>query len=681
MEVLIHDPFTRFIAQVAVIILAARLLGLGARWLGQPMVIAEITAGILLGPSLLGWLAPGTYQAIFPADSLELLSLVSQLGLIFFMFLVGLELEPGLLRGRGHASVVISHTSIVVPFGLGMLLALYLRPRLSDASVSFLAFSLFLGAAMSITAFPVLARILTERRLLRTRVGALTIACAAVDDVTAWCILAFVVAAARATGLGGAVQTTALALAYIGAMIFVVRPFLVRIAARIATPEGLTQNHVAVTILLLLASSWATELIGIHALFGAFLFGAILPKDGGFARSLAEKLEDLVLVVLLPLFFAYSGVRTQIGLLDSVSAWLMCGVIIITACVGKFAASTLAARLTGLGWREAGALGVLMNTRGLMELIVLNIGLDLGVISPTLFAMMVVMALVTTFMTTPVLQAIYPTEQMTRDLLLAAQPAGAAPAVTGPGLTTLLCVAYGGSGAGLVGLARTVGSAVTYALHLVVPSDRGSFRMDRDESHAASALEPVLARAAELSFEVKPLSFVSSEPADDISKVAEMKGADLILIGWHKPVLSRKRLGGTVYKVMQEASADVGVFVDQGLERARRVLVPFLGSPHDRAALALANRIADAEVTILHVLRPGRGERSTAQLDPRATMRVVEHADPAAAALAESGAGYDLVIVGVGREWGLAERPFGIRPEELLFECPTSILVVHRRSA
>jgi Kef-type K+ transport system membrane component KefB len=404
---LLSEPLPRFITQIGLIILVSRLLGLLVRRLGQPMVIAEITAGILLGPSLFGLIWPNAYRLVFAPDSMRVLGLASQLGLVLFMFLIGLELDPAMLRGRTRASVTISHASIVVPFGFGAILAFFLRDRLSQPGVPFLSFALFLGAAMSITAFPVLARILTEQRLLKTKIGALTITCAAVDDVTAWCILAFVVAATRSSGIGSAVATTLWAAGYIVVMLVFVRPLLARVAARIPRRESLTQNVVAGILLVLFASSMVSEIIGIHALFGAFLFGAILPKDGGFTRALSDKLEELVLVLLLPLFFAYSGVRTQIGLLSSVGAWAICALIIAVACLGKFGASTVVARLTGLSWRESSALGVLMNTRGLMELIVLNVGMDLGVITPTVFTMLVIMALVTTFATTPILRAIY----------------------------------------------------------------------------------------------------------------------------------------------------------------------------------------------------------------------------------------------------------------------------------
>ncbi|MDX2055112.1 MAG: cation:proton antiporter [Polyangiaceae bacterium] len=399
-------PLPRLLVQVALIVLTSRALGLLVRRLGQPLVIGEIAAGIVLGPSFFGYFAPTAQALVFAPESLKMLGLLSQLGLVLFMFLVGLQLDPALLRGRAQTSIVVSHASIVVPFGLGCFLAAFLHPRLSLPGVPLLPFALFLGAAMSITAFPVLARILTEQGLLGTRIGSITLACAAIDDVTAWCILAVVVAFTRSTGLGAAALTIGLSLAYIGFMFFCARPILKRLAAR-TEPANPTQTKVTLLFLCLLGSSLITEIIGIHALFGAFLFGVIVPKQGLLPSALAEKLEGMVLVALLPLFFAQSGVRTQLGLLNSASAWAICLLIIGVACLGKFGASALAARLTGLTWREASVLGVLMNTRGLMELIVLNIGLELGVIGPQLFTMMVMMALATTLMTSPLVRWLY----------------------------------------------------------------------------------------------------------------------------------------------------------------------------------------------------------------------------------------------------------------------------------
>ncbi|MFN8646909.1 MAG: cation:proton antiporter [Gemmatimonadales bacterium] len=420
--------------QIAVIIICSRAIGLLFRRIGQPQVVGEMAAGIVLGPSVLGALAPELSASLFPAASLGPLNALSQVGLIAFMFLVGLELDPRQMRGRGHTAVLTSHVSIVVPFCLGTVLALFLYPRLSDDSVTFTNFALFIGTAMSITAFPVLARILTERQLLRHPVGAVALASAAVDDVTAWCILAAVVAAVRASEavlplwvtIGGSVL-------YVGLMLLVARPALSILERRFRAAGRVTQDLLGVTLLLVLASAWTTEHLGIHALFGAFMVGAILPREPGFVHAVTERVEDLVVVLLLPLFFAFSGLRTSIALVDGPAAWLMTALIIVVAVAGKFGGSMVAARAGGMRWREAGAIGALMNTRGLMELVVLNIGLDIGVISPALFTMMVLMALVTTLMARPLLELIYPARQFAQETP-GASAAGLtpAPAATGP---------------------------------------------------------------------------------------------------------------------------------------------------------------------------------------------------------------------------------------------------------
>ncbi|HEV7589759.1 MAG TPA: cation:proton antiporter [Longimicrobium sp.] len=397
------------LVQIAAVVIAARGVGLLFRRIGQPQVVGEMAAGILLGPSFLGWVAPTVSARLFPPDSLGFLSSISQVGLLVFMFLVGLELNPRLLRGRGPTAVVTSHASIVVPFVLGALLSLKLYPRLSDRSVGFTGFALFMGAAMSVTAFPVLARILSERGLMRTRVGAVALACAAVADVTAWCILAVVVAIVGAKG-GGLPPwaTVAGAAAYAAAMVLVVRRGLALLERRFERDGRVTQDVLGAILLVALASAWATEALGVHALFGAFLAGAVMPKGKAFVHALNGKLEDVTVVLLLPLFFAFTGLRTRIGLVEGAEMWGWCALVVLVAVAGKFGGSAAAARLTGMSWREAGAIGTLMNTRGLMELVILNIGLDIGVISPAVFAMMVVMALATTFMTSPLLELVYP---------------------------------------------------------------------------------------------------------------------------------------------------------------------------------------------------------------------------------------------------------------------------------
>ena len=394
--------------QIGVILVVARVVGWLFRKIHQPQVMGEMVAGILLGPSLLGWVAPDVSTVLFPPGSLGFLSALSEIGLVLFMFLIGLELDPKIMRGRGHTAVVISQVSIIAPFLLGAGLAFYLYPRLSEGTTSLLHFVLFIGAAMSITAFPVLARILTERKLLRTPLGAVAIACAAVNDVTGWCILAGLVLMVRATDAVIPLWTTLLGVfAYVAIMLFGVRKLLKKLEALFLKRAQITQDILSMILLLVLASSWVTEWLGIHALFGAFLLGVIMPKHDGLVHALTEKLNDAAVVLLLPIFFAFTGLRTSISLLDGAQMWFYSALVIAIAILGKFGGSSLAARLTGSPWREAGALGVLMNTRGLMELVLLNIGLDLGVISPTVFTMLVLMALVTTFMTAPVLEWIY----------------------------------------------------------------------------------------------------------------------------------------------------------------------------------------------------------------------------------------------------------------------------------
>jgi Kef-type K+ transport system membrane component KefB len=399
-QILVH-----VLLALLVVIAAARALGALFRLFHQPPVMGEILAGILLGPSLLGHVAPGAYAFLLPRGVSPYLGVISQVGVLLYMFLVGLELDTGMLRAGSHATLAISHASIVAPFVLGSALALWLYPTLAPQGVSFTVFSLFIGVSMSVTAFPVLARILTDRRMQRTRMGATALACAAIDDVTAWCLLALVVSVVTAK-MGDALSTVLWTLAYIGFVFVAVRPAMLWLVRRTDGEARISQGWLGLILAGLLLSALTTEFIGIHAIFGAFLLGAVIPHDSRIAHDLTDRLQDLVVVLLLPAFFAFTGMRTQIGLLDGLENWLLCGVIIAVASLGKFGGSLAAARVVGLGWRDGAALGILMNTRGLMELIVLNLGLDLGVISPALFAMLVVMALVTTFATTPVLEMI-----------------------------------------------------------------------------------------------------------------------------------------------------------------------------------------------------------------------------------------------------------------------------------
>lgn len=402
----LHHPLSLLLMQLIVILTAARIFGGLFRKIGQPSVIGEMVAGILLGPSLLGMIWPETQTWLFPASSMPALRLFSQIGVILYMFLVGADLDLRRLRQQADAAILVSHASIVVPFCLGAALSLWIYPSVAPANVSFTPFALFIGIAMSITAFPVLARIIDERGMTGTFLGNIAIACAAVDDVTAWCLLAIVVAIAGSGGFEAAILTISLAIGFTAAMVFIARPLAVRLANQEHRSRAGGRGLVAGILIFAFASALFTETIRIHALFGAFLAGAVMPADDRLRTFLRDRLETLTAVLLLPLFFAFTGLRTQIGQLSNAGDWVLCLAIILVAVAGKFGGGTLAARWSRLGWRDSLAIGILMNTRGLMELIVLNIGYDMGILSPRIFAMMVLMALVTTFMAGPLLAAL-----------------------------------------------------------------------------------------------------------------------------------------------------------------------------------------------------------------------------------------------------------------------------------
>ena len=398
-----HTPLANLLLQIIVIVAAAKLVGALFHRLGQPTVIGEIFAGVLLGPSLLGLISPQLMDFLFPSASLMPLKLLSQIGVLLFMFAVGMEVDAPALRRKAQSAIVVSHSSIVFPFLLGVLLALAGYRELSPPTVPFTAFALFMGIAMSITAFPVLMRILQERNLIHTPLGQNALTCAAIDDVTAWCLLAVVIAIINASGFADVWRTLALTAGFIVLMVAVLRPLTERLIERRYTPGGPNAGLTTATLLLAMIGACSTEAIGIHAFFGAFLAGVIIPAQSPFRSALGDQLQTVSAVLLMPLFFAFSGLRTQVGLLDSVQDWALCGLIILVAVVGKLCGGMFAARWTGQSWRQAFAIGALMNTRGLMELIVLNIGYDLGILSPRVFTMLVIMALVTTVMTGPLL--------------------------------------------------------------------------------------------------------------------------------------------------------------------------------------------------------------------------------------------------------------------------------------
>ncbi|HEY9629501.1 MAG TPA: cation:proton antiporter [Coleofasciculaceae cyanobacterium] len=693
--------------QVLLVIGLSRLVGLGFRWIRQPLVIGEIVAGIMLGPSLLGLISPQLATTLFPAETIPFLNILSQVGLIFFMFLIGLELNPKYLQGQMEKAVLISHVSIVVPFSLGSILALLLYPLVSNASVSFTAFALFLGAAMSITAFPVLARILTENNLQGTRLGTLALTCAAVDDVTAWCLLALAIAVTRTNSMVDAIPTLIASALYIGFMLTLGRAFLKRLAKIYERTGQLSQLMLALIYMGVVASALITETIGIHLIFGAFLLGAAMPKNEGLTRELAEKTEDFVLTFLLPIFFAYSGLRTQIGLLNRPELWLLCLAVLLVAIVGKYVGTYAAARVSGMSSRESSALGWLMNTRGLTELIVLNIGLSLGVVSPLLFTMLVIMALVTTFMTSPLLEWTFPKRLIQQDLAEAATPE-AAP--LGEALTyrILVAIANPNTQKGLVQLAaaiagRNLQTSRVMPLSLIQLKEEYAFESMpiEAERHIAAQQAQLQALVESLEPNIRSLMYpvvrIANDVAREMTELADLEQADLILLGWHRPGFSSNRLGGRVGQILSTAKTDVAVYIDSPRKDMvlDTLLVPYMVGIHNDLGLELAIRILvnrpTCRLTVLRVTRPDRavGEFSyefrtvmqqlPASVRDRIHLSVISATDTVQAVI-EASRTVDLTIAGASREWGIERQTLGQYTDELAVKCHSPLLILRRYS-
>lgn len=400
------EPASMLLLQIISILIVSRIFGYLFAKIGQPTVIGEILAGIVLGPSLLGYFYPEAFHFLFAAKSLGNLYILSQIGLILFMFTIGMELNLNTLKEKIGETYVISHASILIPYFLGMLLAYFVYAEFAASHTDFIPFALFIGISMSITAFPVLARIVQEKGLSKTHLGTIAIASAANDDVTAWCILAAVIAITKTGSLISSLYTILFAIIYVLVMLFIVRPFLKRVGEIYSNSEVLNKSIVAFLLLILILSAFTTQVIGIHALFGAFLAGVVMPQLPNFRKLIIDKIEDVSVTLLLPLFFVFTGLRTEIGLLNTPYLWAICGLFILVAVTGKFAGGAFSARILGETWKDSLSIGVLMNTRGLMELIVLNIGYEMGILPPSIFVMLVIMALVTTFMTTPALSLI-----------------------------------------------------------------------------------------------------------------------------------------------------------------------------------------------------------------------------------------------------------------------------------
>jgi len=588
--------------QIIVILATCHIVGWVFKRIGQPTVIGEIVAGIILGPSVLGLLFPHVSGFLFPVDSLSNMNILSQFGLILFMYTIGMELDVGLVRKRLQDTILISHTSTVVPFLLGMWVAYFIYDRYAYADTPFLSFALFIGISLSITAFPVLARIIQERGMTRSHLGSMSLASAANGDVTAWCLLAAVVAFAQAGSVNSAIYNVAFALLYVGVMFLLVRPVLRVVGNLYHNKEVVDKPLVGLMFFILLVSSYITEMLGLHALFGAFIAGMIMPENLKFRKIMHEKVEDVSLALFLPLFFVYTGLRTEISLIRGTEMWLMCGVFIVVAIVGKMGGTVLAARFSKESWKDSLYMGAFMNTRGLMELVVLTIGLEMRILPPAVFVMLVLMTLVTTFMTTPLIKFIdfcFRANERMKNLRRERLKTDA--------FKVLLSFGRASSGQVMLDLAHQMFSQSEKrlelkALHLTVGSDVNPLHT-RDFERVSFA--PVLYEANKLGMLIQTEYDVCSNAEQHICNMVNNENFDFLLVGagvsmsdlatdreavstWQKLVGFLRRRGsedfifypGSLIKdktksFINESSCSVGIFVNRGFLRAENILAVF----------------------------------------------------------------------------------------------------------
>lgn len=589
--------------QIVVILIFVRFFGWICQKIGQPTVIGEIIAGVVLGPSLLGAYFPEVSAAIFPEWSIGSIKLLSEIGLVLFMFIVGMELDLKVLKNRLNQAVVMSHTCIALLFVLGTILSYFIYSDFTTENTRFLPFALFMGIALSITAFPVLARIVHERGLNKTSLGGVVITTAAVDDITAWCLLAAVIAIAKAGTFVSSLYVIGFAVIYVVIMFKLVRPFLQRIADLQTSRNIISKSVVGIFFLVLFLSAYITGIIGIHPLFGAFLAGVIMPANINFRKLFIDKIEDISLVVLLPLFFVHTGLNTTIGLLNDGSLWGLCILIIVIATVGKIAGIVLSARYLGFDWKSGLTIGALMNTRGLMQLVVLNIGLDLGILTPTVFVIMVVVALVTTFMTGPLLNLI--------DWLFRNKPFESE---TDESKSYKILVSFDNSKMGekLLLLANSfVKRSQSYSqidmLHLSPGNNLYQYDMDDEEE---DKFEPIFLKAEALNQPIKPIFEVASDPFLRTVKITNKGNYNLLLLGNEDSIYEGNLLGkflgfsnrvlhspgrfiswifgkskssssstlldDGLRSVVMKSDVPVGIFIDKGLTTIKNVFIPVL---------------------------------------------------------------------------------------------------------
>ncbi|HYB30864.1 MAG TPA: cation:proton antiporter [Solirubrobacteraceae bacterium] len=621
-----RSDFNHLVAAVflalAIVLIVCRIFGYIAIKVGQPRVMGEVIAGLVLGPSLLGAISANWQATFFPSDTLTAIGTIANLGLIFFMFLVGLEVDRGQLKGKVAAATAISNASVALPMLLGIAIALPLYTLLGPDK-KFVAFALFMGVSMSITAFPVLARILAERRMIQHPVGSLAIACAAIDDVTAWFLIALATAVAASGTFGDVVRTIAEATAFTLFMVLVVRRVLARMATAYDEVGRIPSGWFAAIVIGVLVSAYITQEINIAFIFGGFIMGLIMPRHARLSEDITRRIDDFVVTLLLPIFFVYTGLRTNVGLLDRPDLWLITLALIGIAILGKLAGAAIAARVAGYDWKASAVIGTLMNTRGLTELIVLNLALDAGAISNTLFAMLVIMAVVTTLMAAPLLTLIDPKNEY--GLAVEDEFAGAAlsavqahPELPVPDRSILVAPQTDTALDQLVALveplARSAPARELIIARLVQPPRgagagvRGGLRSENLALERASrAINQLRDRLASEGIVARGVALTSTGPAADLAHIVEREPIDLVLTEGRRRIIGDGIPLGEVGELMEHAACDVAVLVAREgapieLGPNAPVVVPFGGAEHDWAALELGSWLACSSSAPLKLL-------------------------------------------------------------------------------
>lgn len=656
----LRHPLSVLLMQIFIVVFCSRVLGFVFNKLKQPPVIGEVLAGIALGPSLLGYYAPGVSAFLFPPESIINLQFLSQIGLILFMFIIGMELDLGVFRKKIQEALVISHTGIMLSFLAGMVLGLVLYQSFSTPESNAIDFAIFMGVSISITAFPVMARILHEKGYAKKTFGSMMITIAAVDDLTAWCILAVVIAYIKAGTIVGALPTIGLSVLYLAGMFGVVRPFLKKVGEIYITPEILSRAVVGFIFLFLLLSAFVTEVIGIHAFFGAFVAGVVMPPNLQFKKVFSDKIEDVSLVLLLPLFFVFTGLRTQIGLLNSPSLWMTCLVVCGVAIGGKFFGGMLSARFTGHSWKESVMVGVLMNTRGLIELVVLNIGYDLKILSPEIFAIMIIMAISTTLLTSPILDFV--------EWIYDRQWKKKIQTSTSHDEYYRVLISFGPPRMGVV-LLRIAeklifgekSQSTISALHITPDAE---INLQDSLLFEKEGFRPVRAEATQLNVKLNTIYKITDDVGTEILRTVDDGKFDLLVLGAARSLFTENIVGGKVGQLIEAVRCNVGVCMDKGLERVENVLAFYTGRQSMLLTDVLERFVKDPAVRLTVINISGEGRDF-----PLAGPENICHA-PLSAINKDFLHSFDLVVLGYDYWTGLYKTK-----TEWLDECPSLFIL------